>query len=109
MAEDANYPTQRWAKHFEEIDREIAQLALILDVPILDPGAIERVLQKDASVCGKAKPQTFDKLRGLLMMHYSVRDKALVQLGPEETQRVILEVTERLRARTGDRLGGPAA
>jgi hypothetical protein len=110
MADEPSYQSVRWFKHFEGIDREIAQLATVLDVPILDPGVIERVLNKDASVCGKPKPQTFEKLRGLLMMHYSVRENALVQLGPDETQRMIGEIVERLRSRLGDRLGGgPAA
>jgi len=110
MADEPSYRTERWSKHFDGIDREIAQLAVILDVPILDPGVIERVLQKDTSVCGKQKPQSFEKLRALLMMHYSVRENALVQLGPEETQRMIDEIVARLRSRLGDRIGGgPAA
>jgi hypothetical protein len=109
MADEPSYRTERWAKHFDEIDREIAQLAVLLDVPILNPGVIERVLQNDASVCAKPKPQSFAKLRGLLMMHYSVRDRAVVQLGIEETQRMILEIAERLRARIGDQLGNMPA
>ncbi len=109
MADEPRYSTQRWAKHFDEIDREIANLALVLDVPLLDPGVIERVLHNDASVCGKAKPQTFEKLRGLLMMHYSVREKAVVALGQEETLLIVGEIVARLRERLGDRLGGPAA
>ena len=58
---------------------------------------------------GKAKPQTFEKLRGLLMMHYSVREKAVVALGQEETLLIVGEIVARLRERLGDRLGGPAA
>ena len=109
MADDPSYRTQRWSKHFDEIDREIAQLAVILGVPILDPGVIERVLQKDASVCGKPKPQTFEKLRGLLMMHYSVRERAVVTLGQAETLRMVNEIVARLRERLGESLGGPPA
>jgi hypothetical protein len=107
--EPANYRLERWAKHFGEIDREIAQLAALCKVPLLDPGVIERVLKKDTLVCGTQNPRAFDKLRSLLMMHYSVRDKAVVALGEQETMAIMNEIIERLRARYGDRLGGPAS
>jgi hypothetical protein len=48
-------------------------------------------------------------LRQLLMMHYSVRDKAVVALGEQETMLIMDEIVARLRSRYGDRLGGPAA
>ena len=43
------------------------------------------------------------------MMHYSVRDKALVALGEQETLAIIADITERLRKRLGDGQGTPAA
>jgi hypothetical protein len=101
------YRHNRWAKHFDEIDREIAQLAVTCKIPLLDPGVIERVLRKDTLVCGTQNQRAFDKLRSLLMMHYSVRDRAVVALGEEETIQILGEVVERLRARIGDKLGGP--
>ena len=79
----------RWTHHFEEIDLEIAQLASICKMPLLDPGVIERVLNKDTLVCGTQNPRAFDKLRSLLMMHYSVRDKAVVALGEQETMQIM--------------------
>jgi hypothetical protein len=45
-----------WAKNIDELDREIARLCLLCQVRILDPGIIERVLNKDASVCGASNP-----------------------------------------------------
>ena len=107
--DEPNYRHTRWTKHFDEIDREIAQLASICQVPLLDPGVIERVLQKDTLVCGSQNPRAFDKLRSLLMMHYSVRDRAVVALGEAETMLIMKEIIERLRSRYGDRLGRPAA
>jgi len=101
------YRQARWTKHFDEIDREIAQLASICKIAILDPGVIERVLKKDTLVCGTQNPRAFDKLRSLLMMHYSVRDKAVVALGEQETMLMMNDIVERLRSRYGDRLGGP--
>jgi hypothetical protein len=109
MTEEFNYREARWTKHFDEIDREIAQLATLCKVPLLDPGVIERVLHNDTLVCGTQNKRAFDKLRSLLMMHYSVRDRALVALGEEETLRIVAGIVERLRARYGDRLGRPEA
>ncbi|ALT77838.1 MULTISPECIES: hypothetical protein [unclassified Roseateles] len=109
MSATPSYQTGRWSMHFEEIDQEIATLALMCEVPLLNPGVIERVLANEPAVCGKDKPASFAKLRGLLMMHYSDQNRAMVALGEEQAMAMINEVIERLRARFGDRLGTPAA
>ena len=102
-----NSRTEWWAKKFDEIDREIARLATICNVRILDEGVIERVLRNDASVCGSKSPLAFDKLRGVLMMHYSIRNNALEDLGPEKTKLLVEKIVTALRERIGERLGGP--
>lgn len=107
MADEPGYRTARWTKHFEEIDKEIAKYALLCKVRLLDPGVLKRVLDDDATVCGTANPAMFRKLRSLLMMHYSVREKAVVALGPQETLRMVDEIVTRLRERFGDSLGTP--
>jgi hypothetical protein len=94
-----------WAKKFDDIDHEIGRLAMICNVRILDPGVIERVLHNDASVCGTQNKLAFDKLRALLMMHYSVRDDALDALGEEKTRVLVETIVRSLRARIGERLG----
>lgn len=96
-----------WAKKLNDIDREVARLATICNVRILDAGVIERVLQNDASVCGSKNPLAFDKLRTMLMMHYSVRDDALAALGPDKTRLLVEKIVAALRERIGERLGGP--
>ena len=106
--EDAGHREKRWTHHLEEIDLEIAKLATLCKIPLLDPGVIERVLHNDPLVCGKQNPRAFEKLRALLMMHYSVRDRAVVTLGEAETIAILGEIVARLRARIGDKLGGPA-
>jgi hypothetical protein len=73
-------------RKFDEIDQEIARLATLCNVRILDAGVIERVLKNDASVCGSANKIAFDRMRALMMMHYSVRESALEALGPEKTE-----------------------
>ena len=108
MADEPAYHTQRWSKHFEGIDVEIGQLAKICQVPLLDPGVIERVLHNDMLVCGHQNKRAFDKMRQLLMMHYSVRDKAVVALGEQETMLIMNDIIERLRKRFGDELGTPS-
>jgi hypothetical protein len=53
------------------------------------------------------RTRAFDKMRQLLMMHYSVRDKALVALVEQEALAMMGEIIERLRKRFGDALGTP--
>jgi hypothetical protein len=102
---NATYSQARWLEHFNEIDKEIALQASLCKVRLLDPGVIKRVLQKDKSVCGADNPRSFEKLRSLLMMHYSVRDKAVVAIGEKETLAILGDIVERLRTRYGDSLG----
>ncbi|MCU0967785.1 MAG: hypothetical protein MUF03_03020 [Rubrivivax sp.] len=96
------YMRQRWSEHFEEIVLEIGRLAKSCDVQLLTPGVIERVLHGDSSVCGNDNPRAFDKMRQLLMMHYSVRSNAASTLGHAETNQIIAEIVERIKARFGD-------
>jgi hypothetical protein len=107
MPDDPSYLDQRWSKYFEEIDLQIAQLAVMCDIKVLDPGVAERILHNDATVCGKDKPETFQKLRALLMMHYSSQEKAMVSLGAEEALKLVRNTVERLRQRiAGGAAGG---
>ena len=106
MADKPGYGHQRWSTHLGEIDHEIAQMAVICKVALLDPGVIERVLKNDATVCGANNPRAFDKLRQLLMMHYVVRERAVDRLGEPETVQMVQEIVAQLRERIGDKLGG---
>lgn len=90
----------RWyGRKFEDIDRELAALAAICRVDLLDGSVLERVLRNDASVCDSANPAAFDKMRRLLMMHYAVRTQAAQTIGEAPTRALIEEVVERIRAR----------
>ena len=95
-----------WGSSLDDIDREVARLAAVCNVRILDPGVIERILQNDSNVCGSKNPLAFDKLRNALKMHYHLRDEAVGKIGEAKTQALIAAIVERLRARVGDRLGG---
>ena len=104
----SNYGGAFSARNLEEVDREVARLAVICKVRILDPGVIDRVLKNDASGCGTKNPAGFDKLRSVLMMHYELREQAVDAMGEALTQRVVAELVERLRKRIGPQLGGQA-
>ena len=95
-----------WAKNLDDIDREVARLATICNIRILDPGVIERVLENDSTVCGTRNPAAFEKLRSGLMMHYHIRNKTVGAIGETKTALLIAEIVERLKTRIGDRLGG---
>jgi hypothetical protein len=87
----------RWAQNLDELDREIAKFARLCGVRILDPGVMERVLRHDKSVCGSDNPGAFEKLRGLLMMHLTIRQRSVAELGQTETMAIEDYVIERLR------------
>lgn len=54
------------------IDLEIARLAQLCDISLLEPGVAEAVLRGDQSLCPSENPVAWDKLRGLLVLHYHV-------------------------------------
>jgi hypothetical protein len=101
--------TAWWGKNLDDVDTEIARMAAICQVHILDPNVIDRVIRNDASVCGSANPKAFEKLHHLMMMHYQIREKAVGAIGQAETQALINQIVERLRQRIGAPLGTPPA
>lgn len=94
-----------WAKNIEELDREIGRLCVLCQVRILDPGVIERVLKKDASVCGTPNPVAFAKLHDLLMLYFANRRKSVAAVGHVVTAQIEAHVVEELRGRFADLLG----
>jgi hypothetical protein len=98
-----------WAKNLDELDREIARLALLCQVRILDPGVVERVLHNDASVCGTVNPAAFAKLHNMLVMHFLIRDRSVEALGQVQTTAIERDVIERLTKAYGALVnGGPS-
>jgi len=86
-----------WEAKLDDLDREIVRLAQICQVRILDPGVIERVVRKDAAVCGTANSVAFEKLHGMLMMHLAIRQKSADALGQAQTAAIEADIVERLR------------
>ncbi|MFO1324496.1 MAG: hypothetical protein U1F15_10555 [Burkholderiales bacterium] len=94
-----------WTKNLDELDREIARMALLCQVKVLEPGVIERVWKRDASVCGTHNPLAFEKLHDLLMMHFDMRKKLVGAVGQAQTAQIEAHVIERLRKPFGDLVG----
>ena len=94
-----------WAKNIDELDRQIARLCLLCQVRILDPGIIERVLKKDASVCGTSNAIAFAKLHDMLMLYFAIRKKSVAAVGQLQTAQIEAHVVEQLRSRFADLLG----
>jgi hypothetical protein len=94
-----DFSMARLMNSLDEIDMEIARLALLCQVRILDPGVAERVVRNDASVCGTDNPVAFEKLHNMLDMHFGVRKSGGVVHGQTLASRVEQQVINRLRER----------
>jgi len=97
MTEHQNFPPALWAEDLDELDREIARLALVCQVRILDRGVLQRILRKDASVCGTENPRAFAKLHELLKLHLALRERSLETLGQAKTEAIEDYVIQRLK------------
>jgi hypothetical protein len=90
-------PAIWWAENLEQIDHEIARLATLCQVRILETGVIERVLHKDASVCATSNEMAFAKLHDMIMFHFAVRQKTADVIGQAQTAGIESYVIERLK------------
>jgi len=81
---------------FASVDRSVALLAYLCGVRLLDAGVIERVVRGDETVCSKSNATLFQRLRGLVALHYQLTDASLSAAGPKETARVLSGLRARL-------------
>lgn len=98
-------PAAWWAKNLEELDGEIARLAVLCRIELLRPGVIQRVLQRDGTVCGTDNPAAFAKLHNLLLVHAAIREKSVDVFGQAQTAMIERYVVDRLKERYGEQLG----
>ena len=84
-AQKTDLPAVWWAQNLDEIDHEIARLATLCRVKVLEAGVIERVLHKDESVCGSSNAIAFKKLHDMLMLHFAIRQKSADVVGASDT------------------------
>ncbi|WP_431100964.1 hypothetical protein [Roseateles noduli] len=99
------YSHEEWEKTVEDVDLQIAQLAIMCHVRLLDPGVIERVLDNDLRICGDGHEGGFEKLRGMLYLHYEVQARLAEELGPVDAAEVVQRVRQHLLVRIGTQLG----
>jgi hypothetical protein len=86
-----------WQNNLDALDREVARMALLCRVKILEPGVVDRVMHGDDSVCGADNRIAFRKLHDLLLMHFLVRQKCADALGQQQTATIEMYVIERLK------------
>jgi hypothetical protein len=86
-----------WENNLDALDRELARMAVLCRVKILEPGVVERLIQGDDTVCGVDNPIAFRKLHDLLLMHFMVRQKSAEALGQQQAAALELYVIERLK------------
>ena len=89
----------QWTRHLEGIADELSKLAIACDVKLRDPGVIERIINDDASVCGRKNEIGFRKLRKLVMATYDSLGKAVDRLGPEETKQITEAISAHMEQR----------
>ncbi|WP_423596700.1 hypothetical protein [Roseateles sp. MS654] len=99
------HSAEEWERTVEDVDLEIAQLAIMCHIRLLDPGMIERVLDNDLRVCRGGHESGFEKLRGMLYLHYEVQARLAEELGPVDAQEVVQRVRHHLLGRIGTQLG----
>ena len=85
----------QWSRHLDGIAEELLRLATACDLRLRDPGVIERVIRNDETVCGRKNPESFQKMRSLLIAFYDSVGKAVERIGPQDTKKIIDAITER--------------
>ena len=81
-----------WGRQIGAIARELSRLAIVCDIELGRPGLAERILKNDRSVCGRDDPEVFRQMRQHLMALFTVEERAIEQLGPEETKDILDQV-----------------
>jgi hypothetical protein len=95
-----------WSEDLENVDREIARLARLCQVRILDPGVISRVLHRETWVCGTRNPLAFRMLRDMLLLHLAIRDRSADSFGQAQVAAIEDFILEKLRKSFPEVLAG---
>ena len=90
---------ENFNQELASIDLEIARLAQLCGIRMLEPGVAEAVLRGDSSLCNQANPIAWDKLRGLLVLHYHVVHEAAATDGVEASAESVRLAQQSVRDR----------
>ena len=88
----AKFKHTYWGRQIENVARELSTLAIICDIELGKPGLAERILKNDASVCGRSTPRAFEQMRQHLMALFTLEDRAIERLGPEDAKEILDQV-----------------
>ena len=96
MSQEDNHETEfkdpYWGRQIDAITHELSRLAIVCNIELGRPGLAERILQNDRSVCGRNDPEVFQQMRQHLMALFTVEERAIEQLGPDETKDILDQV-----------------
>lgn len=81
-----------WSRQIDGIARELSRLAIICDIELGRPGLAERILKNDETVCGRKSPKAFRQMRQHLMALFTIEERAIDRLGPEDTKQILDQV-----------------
>ena len=86
---DAEFKHPYWGRQIDAIAHELSRLAIVCDIELGRPGLAERILKNDETVCGRHSPETFQQMRQHLMALFTLEERAIEQLGPEDTKDIL--------------------
>lgn len=81
-----------WGRQIDSVARELSRLAIVCDIELGKPGLAERILKNDESVCGRRDPKAFRQIRQHLMALFSLEERAIERLGPDDTKEILDQV-----------------
>lgn len=81
-----------WGRQIDAIAHELSRLAIVCDIELGRPGLAERILKNDESVCGRDNPEMFRQMRQHLMALFTLEERAIERLGPEDTRDILDQV-----------------
>ena len=88
----AEFKHTYWGRQIDNVARELSRLAIACDIELGKPGLAERILKNDESVCRRKNPVAFRKIRQHLMALFSLEERAVERLGPEDTKEILDQV-----------------
>jgi hypothetical protein len=63
---------ENFSQELSAIDLEIARLAQLCEIDLTTPGVVEAILHNKKELCTVSNPIAWEKLRGLLILHFHV-------------------------------------
>jgi len=87
-----------WGRQIDTLAHEISKLAIVCDIELGKPGLAERILKNDDTVCRRKNPEAFRQLRQHLTALFSVEERAIERLGPEDTREILDQVRAAITA-----------